>query len=638
MTKQTIFGLILLLVMSSVACQGGRTEDAAQDEYVSQLPTATAISAEKWLIDAGRFERSFEYEQALAAYDEALKLDDSLAEAYFGRALVNLRLDMPEMALDDLGAAIALDGQQSDYFFERARLYESKGESLAALDDYRAVLALDSDNSVAVSRAINLLQALDPESAIAQTLSLLDAAPNQGRLHQQLGDLYNEQGDSEPALAAYDEAKALGVSSSDMFAKQATLQLANEQYTDAVDSLNAALALDGTQATLYAERAQAYDALGQLEEALESYRLALRNDEGNLAYLRAESDVRYRLDRLASLREPAEAILAQAPNDAQAYLWLGLAQRAAKAYPEAVDSFTQAIELAPSLTQAYFERGRLLADGVVSGSSCADAIPDLEQVVAVDNAQSDAHYALGVCQRNVGDYDAAITHLSAAVALDATLEDAYVPLANLHLERGAPIAALDAYDQGIEAFPQNSAFWGNRGFIQRQVGNIDAAEADLIQATNLRPEWFRPVRELANLQQDRGDALYEPWLAENGRSAETIVLLQEEEPTLVAVTTNYERAVGSYSRAITLQSTNLSMIFERATLQRMLGNFEAALPDYERLIAEQPDQDQHLYDRALVYIGLERYDEARADLNEVIVRQTSKALEEAAYRKLWQLP
>ncbi len=80
---------------------------------------------------------------------------------------------------------------------------------------------------------------------------------------------------------------------------------------------------------------------------------------------------------------------------------------------EAIEDFTQAIKLNPTLADAYYNRGCIYFD---SGSS-QEAMEDFTQTIKLDPYLASAYYNRGSTHLNFGNKQAALTDLQRAADL-----------------------------------------------------------------------------------------------------------------------------------------------------------------------------------------------------------------------------
>jgi tetratricopeptide (TPR) repeat protein len=145
--------------------------------------------------------------------------------------------------------------------------------------------------------------------------------------------------------------------------------------------------------------------------------------------------------------------------------------------------------------------------------------------------------------------------------------------------------AITAYGQVLEADPQDSYAYGQRGDCYRLLSRYDEAIADFSRAFELNPEnsWA-----LAH----RGECY---------RAKE-----------------QYERALEDLDRALSMQPDFAWALGSRADALRMLERYERALADFSRAIELDPDYQWALARRGEAYRMTADYPRAMADLNRAV--------------------
>ena len=154
----------------------------------------------------------------------------------------------------------------------------------------------------------------------------------------------------------------------------------DQQWQEAVEEFEAALAELANEPAPYAGLGMAYSELGQLEEALESYKQAARYSKGDIIYLRQVAEVQEQLAR----NEDA----------GQTYLAIGEIQRRRGAEDEAVINWHRAAQLSPNLLGA---RQRLAHYYTRQGQTRA-AIIEYLAVARLYQARKDVERALKTCR------------------------------------------------------------------------------------------------------------------------------------------------------------------------------------------------------------------------------------------------
>ena len=118
--------LVLVLTLSLFACgsQSGAEEHFSAGEQLQDQ--------EHW-------------EEAIAEYDEAIRLNPQNADAYSNRGFAYFKLDQFEQAIQDYGEAIRLDPRNPMLYATRAVTYRFIDKNDEAIADLEKVISLTDD-------------------------------------------------------------------------------------------------------------------------------------------------------------------------------------------------------------------------------------------------------------------------------------------------------------------------------------------------------------------------------------------------------------------------------------------------------------------------------------------------------------
>ncbi len=105
-------------------------EDATEINDATEIDTASSGDARTMLARAEEFAASARLNEAANAFDQAIRLDPTLVDAYVGRGFTSLHSGAPEAAADDFAAAIRREPRH-------ARAHFGMGRALRLLGKYR---------------------------------------------------------------------------------------------------------------------------------------------------------------------------------------------------------------------------------------------------------------------------------------------------------------------------------------------------------------------------------------------------------------------------------------------------------------------------------------------------------------------
>jgi tetratricopeptide (TPR) repeat protein len=210
-------------------------------------------------------------DDALADYDEVVRLDPGVAEHHHDRGMLLRRLGRLHEALDDYQQAIALSPPWAAAHYQRGDTLAELGDAAGALADFDYVLQLEPDHLEArMNRAGLLIQLGSHDEAEVDVDTGLDNDPTNPHLLCLRGQLLVERGQLSQADEAYSTAIALAPSLADAWALRGALHFETGELAEALHDLDRAAQLSGDP-TMAFNRAAALQASGRLTEAIAAY-------------------------------------------------------------------------------------------------------------------------------------------------------------------------------------------------------------------------------------------------------------------------------------------------------------------------------------------------------------------------------
>ena len=224
----------------------------------------------------------------------------------------------------------------------------------------------------------------------------------------------------------------------------------------------------------YFELASAYQAAGQLDRAIASYREALKVDP----------------------RYPA------------ALLGLGTALRQSGDLPAAADAFDRATRAAPDNPKAWNELGQVDLDL----GRAPQAVEALKKSIALAPEAPQPHNGLGIVLAQSGSFPAAEAEFREAIRIFPGYGEAHGNLAGvLDLERDLP-QALYEFDLAVRISPDDANTHFNYGAVLSREKRFDDARAQMQAAVEANPNFAEAHEMLGRFYEQQGkidDALRE---------------------------------------------------------------------------------------------------------------------------------
>ena len=140
-----------------------------------------------------------------------------------------------------------------------------------------------------------------------------------------------------------------------------------------------------------------------------------------------------------------------------------------------------ACEGAAGRAESHFEAGIELE----SQGRIEEAIEQYSQALEINPADADFYFRRGGSYGRLGQYDRALEDLDQAVRLDSGHVGAYSTRGITYFLLGEYLKALDDHNQAIERFPQIGEFYVNRAKAYTRLGDDGAAQLDVERAIEL---------------------------------------------------------------------------------------------------------------------------------------------------------
>jgi len=149
-------------------------------------------------------------------------------------------------------------------------------------------------------------------------------------------------------------------------------------------------------------------------------------------------------------------------------------------YGQAVQAFDKAIQTAPDLADAYYERGN--AHRILGHEE--DALADFEKATSIDASQYRAYTAIGTIYRDRKDLKRAMEAYNKSLAAKPNV-DAYYERGQTYASLGENQKAIEDFDRAILEMPEAPAVYRARSLARRKLGDEAGYQADRDKATEI---------------------------------------------------------------------------------------------------------------------------------------------------------
>ena len=528
---------------------------------------------------------SEDYESAVAAYRAAAAAAPRHAPAQMGLGAALYESGKYDDAAGALERALKLDLNQTDAHRFLAAIYRNMGSDSEAERQYRLQAAAAPEDE---SNALNLCTLLvgqhrlsDARDAIAQALAHL---PHSANLHFYMGNLLQEQGHAELALASWRASLAEQPDQVAVLHNMGHSLLSRNEIAAAGEVFRRA-------ADLAPEWAEGQNNLGQVELRRGNTDAAILHFEKSVALDPTSAPAHFNLgEALLAKGEPASALeqfdKAQSidPDMLAAHLRIALVLQSLGRQDEAESVCREALDIAPGNIEALMRLGRLL----LAKEQYEDSLQNFRQVTLQDPSHRDALFSIGEALLNQAQrgnpaerktrLDQAEAAFRATLSADPTSVNAYINLGAIHIERDELDAAAAVYEKIL-------AQDGRSAIARHNLGTIEEARARRF-----------PLAQRLTMY-DAAVAQYQAAFDLDGSQTESLInIARIHEEQL-----RYAEASELYRQALAIDPGSLNARMYLGMLQLATGdfadgwgNFEArwgAMPGLRRLSSAQPHWD-----------------------------------------------
>lgn len=253
----------------------------------------------------------------------------------------------------------------------------------------------------------------------------------------------------------------------------------------------------------------------------------------------------------------------------------------------------------------------------IASGNFADALQDIDSLLAIDPDHAEALYLAAVCYRYTAKYDKAQTCLDSLKSMSHDRGRIYQEQGHLHVALNQPEKALAAFANACQLNPALLASWRNQHQIFAAMSRPDEAQQALAQLQRLQalPKALLAVTDLiAQGKLFKADTLCRKFLQANPTHVEAMRLLAE----LAVQFGILEDAEYLLESATEFEPGNIQVKIDFIDVLRKRQKFAQALEAAEKLYREQPGNPQLKSLYAIEKMQMGDYDGALALFDEVL--------------------
>lgn len=418
-----------------------------------ETPTISTNTDDFFKSGLNNFSRG-EYRSAIEDFNQALRINPNLADAYHYRAMSRYYKGDRLGAIKDYSQLIRINPQNAEAYSNRGLMQAELGERWGAMQDYNQALQIDAKHiKTYLNRSLMRLELEDYQGAIADCDDVLNINPNLPKAYLNRGMARFEVEDYQGAISDYNHVLQINPNIAEAYFNRGLSQIGLENYQEALSDFNQALQLNANYTQAYLNRGYTRLQLGDNQGSIEDFDQALRLDE--IAAKGFFSQI------VPTLSEELNTIEDENQQLAQGLIIQGYRRYELGDYQAALNTYNQALEFDPNNVEAYNRRSTVLsAMGDYQG-----ALEDIEKakslsVIPEQQSKSTAVVTLkDYCQRGVDK-----------------------------LQNGDFPGAIADFNQVLQMYGKDATVFTCRAFAYRRSGDNERAIEDLQTAAKLFSE------------------------------------------------------------------------------------------------------------------------------------------------------
>ena len=218
------------------------------------------------------------FSEALACYDQAIHLRSDYAEAFNNKGVALHAVQRYDEAIDSFGRAISIQADYAQAFYNRGLALHASGRLDEALANFDTAIGIKADYAQAWNNRGVVLQAQSRWAEAAQSYAAAAQKPGFAQAHYNLGNALSTLGRFEAAIESYDAAIALQADFAHVFNNRGLALQELGRSAAALQSYDAAIAVRPDYADAYWNQSMEHLLQGDFSQGWKLYEWRWRRD------------------------------------------------------------------------------------------------------------------------------------------------------------------------------------------------------------------------------------------------------------------------------------------------------------------------------------------------------------------------
>jgi tetratricopeptide (TPR) repeat protein len=378
------------------------------------------------------------------AYEQALKLKPELfpADVHFDLGNHLYQQNQLDAAVKSYQLAIALQPDMAKAHCNLGLVYSRQGQLAAAISSYTRATELEPNNiDTHYNLGVILLQQKALNEAEQHFRKVLNLAPEHPNALINLGSILVGQNKLDQAIAIYRKLVELHPAQEDFRYNLASLMFKQGDLDGASSYLRSILLFNPNHTGCYFSLANILVEQNKLDEAIANYRNVLQLDPNHPLTHFKLGNALAKQDKSPEAMASYQSAIQLHPNYADAYYNLGIILRKSERFDEAIAAYQKVIQIEPNRSEAYFSLGNVHLDL----DKFEDAIINYQSAIQLNPNYAEAFNTLGTVYRLQKRLPEAITNIEKAISLSPNFAEA-------HFNLGTALLLMGEMQRGFAEF------------------------------------------------------------------------------------------------------------------------------------------------------------------------------------------
>lgn len=278
------------------------------DQAIAAYKQATKLQTdfyEAWFTLACLQANLQQYEEALEAYDQAVKIASERYEAWYNRGNTLGRMRRYQESIESFDKAISIDCKKYEAWFNRGSILKKLERYEEAIQSYQKAAELNPERSEIWYNQGNVFMNIDRhEEAIVAFDKALELSPQKREAWCNKGIALEQLQRYQEALMTFEKALKLDQQDAEIWCHHSQILEKLERYSEGLASINTAISIQEFTAKFWSVKGKILEQMKRHEEALAAYAKALEIQPNNPEIWRSKGGV------LAELQRYQEAVIA----------------------------------------------------------------------------------------------------------------------------------------------------------------------------------------------------------------------------------------------------------------------------------------------------------------------------------------